>query len=90
MKNDEIRAANRKALPKFLLFTLVCAVIGGIAGYCAARYGLDQLSGVVANASAFFGACIAPDGGSRCHHAGGLHSDVPARQGAVGIMGRRR
>ena len=45
MKNDEIRAANRKALPKFLLFTLVCAVIGGIAGYCAARYGLDQLSG---------------------------------------------
>ena len=38
MKNDEIRAANRKALPKFLLFTLVCAVIGGIAGYCAARY----------------------------------------------------
>lgn len=48
MKNDEIRAANRKALPKFLLFTLVCAVIGGIAGYCAARYGLDQLSGVLA------------------------------------------
>lgn len=41
MKHDEIRAANRKALPKFLLFTLVCAVIGGIAGYCAARYGLD-------------------------------------------------
>ena len=35
MKHDEIRAANRKALPKFLLFTLVCAVIGGIAGYCA-------------------------------------------------------
>ena len=60
MKNDEIRAANRKALPKFLLFTLVCAVIGGIAGYCAARYGLDQLSGVLANASAFFGTRIAP------------------------------
>ena len=45
MKNDEIRAANRKALPKFLLFTLVCAVIGGVTGYCAARYGLDQLFG---------------------------------------------
>ena len=60
MKHDEIRAANRKALPKFLLLTLVGAVIGGIAGYCAARYGLDQLSGVVANASAFFGARIAP------------------------------
>ncbi len=60
MKNDEIRAANRKALPKFLLFTLVCAVIGGIAGYCAARYGLDQLSGVLADAGAFFGTHIAP------------------------------
>lgn len=60
MKNDEIRAANRKALPKFLLLTLVGAVIGGIAGYCAARYGLDQLSGVLADASAFFGTHIAP------------------------------
>lgn len=60
MKNDEIRAANRKALPKFLLLTLVGAVIGGIAGYCAARYGLDQLSGVLADAGAFFGARIAP------------------------------
>ena len=60
MKNDEIRAANRKALPKFLLFTLVCAVIGAIVGYCAARYGLDQLSGVLADAGAFFGARIAP------------------------------
>lgn len=60
MKHDEIRAANRKALPKFLLFTLVCAVIGGIAGYCAARYGLDQLSGVLADAGTFFGTHIAP------------------------------
>lgn len=60
MKNDEIRAANRKALPKFLLLTLVGAVIGGIAGYCAARYELDQLSGVLADAGAFFGTHIAP------------------------------
>ena len=60
MKNDEIRAANRKALPKFLLLTLVGAVIGGVTGYCAARYGLDQLSGVLVNASAFFGTHIAP------------------------------
>lgn len=60
MKNDEIRAANRKALPKFLLLTLVGAVIGGVTGYCAARYGLDQLSGVLADAGAFFGTHIAP------------------------------
>ena len=88
MKHDEIRAANRKALPKFLLFTLVCAVIGGIAGYCAARYGLDQLSGrrhILRRAHR-----PVADGGVGSRHAGGLHSDVPARQGAVGIMGRRR
>lgn len=60
MKNDEIRAANRKALPKFLLLTLVGAVIGGVTGYCAARYGLDQLSGVLADAGTFFGTHIAP------------------------------
>ena len=89
MKNDEIRAANRKALPKFLLLTLVGAVIGGIAGYCAARYGLDQLSGERKRILRHAHRPVA-DGGSRCHHAGGLHSDVPARQGAAGIMGRRR
>lgn len=60
MENDEIRAANRKALPKFLLLTLVGAVIGGVTGYWAARYGLDQLSGVLADAGAFFGTHIAP------------------------------
>ena len=87
MKNDEIRAANRKALPKFLLLTLVAAVIGGVTGYCAARYGLDQLSGVLADAGAHRPMA---DGGVGSRHAGGLHSNVPARQGAVGIMGRRR
>lgn len=92
MKNDEIRAANRKALPKFLLLTLVGAVIGGVTGYCAARYGLDQLSRRFGERERILRHAHRPmaDGGSRCHHAGGLHSDVPARQGAVGIMGRRR
>lgn len=42
MKNDEIRAANRKRCPKFLLLTLVGAVIGGVAGYCAADTGLTS------------------------------------------------
>ena len=27
MKNDEIKEANRKALPKFLLFAVVCAIV---------------------------------------------------------------
>ena len=42
MKNDEIRAANRKALPKFLLFTLVCAVIGGIHALLLNQDGFHQ------------------------------------------------
>ena len=33
MKNDEIKQANRKALPKFLLFAVVCAIVGGVIGY---------------------------------------------------------
>lgn len=60
MKHDAIKAANRKALPKFLLLTLVCAIIGGILGYFAARYELNELSGVLADAGAFFAAQIAP------------------------------
>ena len=62
MKNDEIRAANRKALPKFLLLTLVGAVIGGVTGYCAARYGLDQLSGVLWRTRAHSSARASPRG----------------------------
>ena len=33
MTNDEIKKANRKALPKFLLVTVVCSIIGGNALY---------------------------------------------------------
>lgn len=33
MKNDEIKQANRKALPKFLLFAVVCTIVGGVVGY---------------------------------------------------------
>ena len=33
MKNDEIKQANRKALPKFLLFAVVCALVGGVIVY---------------------------------------------------------
>ena len=94
MKNDEIRAANRKALPKFLLFTLVCAVIGGIRRTAPPQYGLDQLSGVLANASAFFGTRIAPvaDGGVGSRHAGGLRSArcTGPRKALLASMGRRR
>ena len=60
MKNDEIRSANRKALPMFLLVLAVCMVVGGVAGYSAAKYGLDGMAGTMKDAGAFFGTHVAP------------------------------
>ena len=51
MKNDEIRQANRKALPKFLLFAIACVLAGGVIGYAygygAATGGVAQLAGML-------------------------------------------
>ena len=60
MKNDEIRNANRKDLPKFLLVLAVCMVIGGAVGYISARYGLDGMAGPMKDAGAFLGTHLAP------------------------------
>ena len=51
MRNDEIRRANRKALPKFLLFLIVCMTVGGVIGYCSgyasAKGGTEKLAGLM-------------------------------------------
>ena len=64
MKNDEIKQANRKALPKFLLFAIVCAVVGGgigyYSGYGVAKGETDKLIGIMKEAGLFFGEYIAP------------------------------
>ena len=64
MKNDEIKEANRKALPKFLLFAVVCAIVGGVigyySGYGAAKGVMDELVGMMKETGAFFGTHIAP------------------------------
>ena len=64
MKNDEIKRANRKALPKFLLFAVFCAIFGGVigyySGYGSAKGETDKLVRIVKEAGAFFGANIAP------------------------------
>lgn len=60
MTNDEIKNANRKALPTFLLVAAICAIISGIAGYCSARYGLDGMTGTLKAAGDFFGTRVAP------------------------------
>lgn len=60
MEENEIRRANRAALPKLLLFMVLCLAVGGTAGYFAARYGLNTLTGNLKSAGAFFGTNIAP------------------------------
>ncbi len=60
MGNEEIRNANKKALPKFLLLCIIGALIGGIAGYYIAANGLDELSGSMKLAGLKFGMYVAP------------------------------
>ncbi len=53
-RNAEIRQANRKALPKFILITLACAAVGGVVGFCTAYWGLERLADTFAAAGMFF------------------------------------
>lgn len=57
--NDEIRKANRKAMPKFLLIMVIGILVGGSAGFCAAKYGLNTLTGSIKSAGALFGTYVA-------------------------------
>lgn len=58
--NDEIRNANRKALPKFLLIVLCGGLAGGVIGYSAASNGIDMLADNIRQAGGYFGMNIAP------------------------------
>ncbi len=60
MDNNEIKKANRKALPKFILIMVICLLVGGGIGFFAAEYGLNTLAGSMKSAGAFFGTYIAP------------------------------
>lgn len=60
MDNNEIKKANRKALPKFILIMVLSLIIGGGFGFCAARYGLNTLAGGMKSIGDFFGTYIAP------------------------------
>lgn len=39
MDKNEIKRANRKALPKFMLIMVICFIIGGTIGFCSANMG---------------------------------------------------
>ncbi len=58
--NDEIKQANSKAIPKFILIVVISSLIGGIFGFCSVKYGLYTLTGSMKNAGAFFGTYVAP------------------------------
>ncbi len=60
MDNNEIKKANRKALPKFILIMVISLLVGGSIGFCSAKYGLNTLEGELKSAGAFFGTYIAP------------------------------
>lgn len=60
MDNNEIKKANRKAMPKFILIMIISLLVGGVIGFCAARYGLNTLAGGMKIAGTFFGTYIAP------------------------------
>lgn len=57
---SEIKKANRRAMPKFLLIMAASMLAGGVAGFFCARYGLDRLAGGMKEAASFFGANVAP------------------------------
>lgn len=55
MDKNEIKRANRKALPKFMLIMVICFITGGTIGFCSAKYGLNTLAGGMKNAGMFLG-----------------------------------
>lgn len=57
--NDEIRQANRKALPKFFLILIVSCLVGGVIGFCGAWFGLEGITGGLAAAGTFFSTRVA-------------------------------
>lgn len=55
MDKNEIKRANRKALPQFMLIMVICFIIGGTIGFCSAKYGLNTLAGGMKTAEMFLG-----------------------------------
>ena len=60
MDNNEIKKANRKAMPKFILIMVISVIIGGGIGFFSAKYGIDALAGSMKTAGELFGMHIAP------------------------------
>lgn len=59
-RNEEIRRANRKALPKFITIVILACLVGGVIGFCAAFFGLDAMTEAFHSAGAVFSCRVAP------------------------------
>lgn len=77
-RNEEIRRANRKALPKFITIVILACLVGGVIGFCAAFFGLDAMTEAFHSAGAVFSCRVAPlaAGGMRCSGVGCLPAHV--------------
>lgn len=60
MDNNEIKKANRKAMPKFLLLVALGAIVGWLIGFFASKFGLSALTEKFKALGEFFGLQIAP------------------------------
>ena len=60
MENQEIKEANRKAMPMFILLVIVGAAAGGIMGFVIAKYGLHGFSENIERVADVFSTFVAP------------------------------
>lgn len=59
-RNDEIRQANRKALPKFILIVVLACLVGGVLGFSVAVFGPEGMADGLRAAGTAFSRRAAP------------------------------
>ena len=60
MNKKEIKRANRRALPKFILVLVIAMIVGWTGGYLSGKFRMDAFAEGIRNTGAFFGTHIAP------------------------------
>ena len=53
MDDNDIKKANRKAMPKFMLILVISVLVGGTIGFCTAKYELNTLANDMKSAGTF-------------------------------------
>lgn len=60
MNQNEIKKANRKAMPKFILIMFISMIVGGGVGFFSAKFEVNTLADGIKIAGALFGTRVAP------------------------------